>query len=90
MFGICVQKIHSDTTDSTVRYTENFSSERFISNTLLERFRVPAFGKSHYNVANTLGPITKKDKIWYRDSVCVALNGRNNVTYQAGIIFKTD
>lgn len=51
---------------------------------------VAAFGKNHYNVANTLVPIRQKDKIYYRDGVCVALNGSNNVTYQAGIIFKND
>jgi hypothetical protein len=43
---------------------QNISGEHFIPNTLLERFRVPAFGKSHYNVTNTLGPIRKeKDEI---------------------------
>lgn len=68
---------------------QNIYSERVISNTLSERFRIPAFGKSHYNVANKLEPLKKKkDNILYRDSICVALNWRHKVTYQAGIFFK--
>jgi hypothetical protein len=67
---------------------QHLYSKRFISKTLLEHFPIPAFGKSHYNVANKLGPIRKKDKILYRESICVALNWRNKVTHQAGIILK--
>jgi len=67
---------------------QNIYSERDISNTLLERLQIPAFGRSHYNVANKLEPLKKKDKILYRDSICVAINWRNKVTYQAGIFLK--
>jgi len=67
-------KVHSQTTDPTVK----IYGKTFIVSAIFRAHCWNACGflpsGSHYNVANKLEPLKKKDKILYRDNICVALN----------------